>query len=549
MFVPAKRGMRFFSSLSSFALVVAGAHGQSFTIPASAPDAAALREAVALAQHGDERRALALVDEALERHPSAVLTLKLEAMLLEDLGRDEEAESAYEKALLVSPNDPELLLKVGTADLVKRRVAEAVPLLQRRTRLVAKDADGNYYLAQAYHLQGHPELALAAIRKALAAEPNNPAVQQKLGELLCSAGQYADAIPWLKKAQGADPTLGRINFDLAVATYDNMDLDAAADFATRQAQQQPSDLDNLLLLASIETKLGRWQEAETNLHRVLAARPEDAQALLALGHCQLELKDAAAAIATLQRSLAIDPTQVLAHYLLSRAYLLSGNAADAEHEAGLHREMMQHIAVAMPQSVARQGADLTDQARKLLEAGQEPAALHLFESSMKGAYVTRGSASMFVGATYLSLGDTQNAERMLRQALRLDPKTHGANTYLGVLALQQADLAQAESDFSAELALDPNQPLALAEMGEVRYRQGRWADAVDLLTRSKTSVPSLLYLLCDAEFREGKSQDADLTAETLMALSKGDPAIRAALRSLLLTNGQAALAARLSSTL
>jgi hypothetical protein len=47
----------------------------------------------------------------------------------------------------------------------------------------------------------------------------------------------------------------------------------------------------------------------------------------------------------------------------------------------------------------------------------------------------------------------------------IDPKTRDAHTYLGILALQQADLSRAEREFESELAMDPNHPLAMAELG------------------------------------------------------------------------------------
>lgn len=524
--------------------------GYAFAQKSSATADAALQqqlhEAVASAQHGDGQHALAVVNDVLQRRPAFIPALKLRGMLLEDSGQDTDAAAAYEQALKLSPNDADMLLKVGTLRLVAGKTDQALALLQHRVRLLPAEEEGNYYLAQAYHLNGNNEAALAAIRKSLQAAPNDVPVWQKYGELLCSAGQNDDALQWLKKAQAADPSLPRINFDLAVASLNTMDLQGAADYASTQAGLHPNDLDDLTLLASAQVKLAQWSDAEANLQRVLSARPNDAASTVALGQCELELKNDQAAIDTLQRALQLDPTQVLAHFLLSRAYAAQGNTAAARHEAALHREMMQHIAFAMPKAEARQEDELSGKARQLLESGNEAAALRLFETTLKGPAITRGTAWMSVGATYLAMGNTEAAERSLRHALQIDPKAHGTHTYLGLLALQQGNLAQAQTNFEAELALDPNHPLALGELGEVRYRQGRWNEAADLLVRSKTVVPSLLYMLCDAEFHLGKTQAADLTAEALVAYGKGEPAMLQSLESLLQRNGQTDLASHLA---
>ena len=46
--------------------------------------------------------------------------------------------------------------------------------------------------------------------------------------------------------------------------------------------------------------------------------------------------------------------------------------------------------------------------------------------------------------------------------------------------------------------------MAIAEMGEVRYHQGRWSDAAEQLAKSRTMTPELLYMLCDSYFHTGK---------------------------------------------
>jgi Tfp pilus assembly protein PilF len=518
----------------------------STVVPSDAAVTKQMHEAVAFAQRGDGQHALAVIGDVLSQHPTFVPALKLQGALLEDTGHDAEAAVSFQKALKYAPNDTEMLLKVGTNDLVSGHTDESIKLLERRVRAVPGDEEGNYYLAQAYHLRGNNDLALTAIRRALKTSPNDAPILQKYGELLCSSGENGEALQWLKKAKQADPSLARINFDLAIASYNSMDLKAAVEYASLEATLQPKDVDNLILLASVQVRLAQWQEAKENLQAALALRPDDAPSILEFGHCELELKNYQVAIDALNRSLELDPTQVQAHYLLSRAYNGLGNTAEAQHEAALHREMMQHVSFNVTKAETNRENSISDKARQLLADGHEAEALRLFEENTKGPYVTRGSAWVSVGATYLSLGNAEAAERSLQHAIELDSKTRGAHTYLGILALQQRNLSLAETNFEAELAIDPNHPLALGELGEVRYRQRRWAEASELLTRSKTTIPSLLYMLCDSDFQLGKTQAAELTAEALAAYGKNEPEIMQALTKLLRFNGQTALADRLA---
>jgi tetratricopeptide (TPR) repeat protein len=153
---------------------------------------------------------------------------------------------------------------------------------------------------------------------------------------------------------------------------------------------------------------------------------------------------------------------------------------------------------------------------------------------------------VFVGSLYLAAGDANDALRNLHRALEIDPTVRGAHTYAGMVALQQGELNTAEKEFAAELANDPNYLPAMAELGEVRYRQQRWADAADLLFRSKTKVAPLLYMLCDSYFHLGKMQEAELTAEVLAAYVHNDPETMRGLVDLASRNGESALAQRLT---
>jgi tetratricopeptide (TPR) repeat protein len=158
-------------------------------------------------------------------------------------------------------------------------------------------------------------------------------------------------------------------------------------------------------------------------------------------------------------------------------------------------------------------------------------------------------AYVFVGKLYLFQNETGDGLRCLRQALKLQPNVRGAHTNQGILALKLGDLSSAEKEFQAELVNDPSYQLAIAELGEVRYHQGRWSEAAEQLAKSKTTTPELLYMLCDSYFRLGKIADANLNAEAMAAYAKSKPAVMQGLIELLQRNQQTELANRLQTDL
>lgn len=542
---PANRLGAFF--LSAALLVAAGAAQN--TKPAQSPLTRQLQDALTLAQHGDQPKAMNLVLRLLEQHPDFAPAIKLKAMLLEESGRPSEAAASYEEALKLAPNDGDLLLKVGIYKLAGGQKEEAIKLLQRCTRILPADGDAQYYLAQAYHLSGQDDLALRAIRQSLKAEPGNISVWQKYGELLCGTGDCEAGLRWLLKAQHSDATLPRIDYDIAATDYKLMDLAGTAQYAARAALSQPNDVTALQLLATADVKLARWQEASNTFERILTFKPDDVEALLGLGQCEVELKNYPAAVDRLQSVLRLDPTRLLAHFYLSRAFAGMGKTAEAQHEAALHQLMMEQMTFVRSVESEKREDPIKAETRQLLAEHREADALQLYREHFKGTAATEADAHVFIGKLYLFMGDTEAGLRNLRHALEIQPTVRGAHTYEGILALKQGDLSTAENDFKAELANDPNYQVAIAEVGEVRYRQGLWSDAAEQLAKSRTTTPELLYMLCDSYFHLKKVSDANLTAETVAAYGRNNPEVMKELNELLIRNGQTELAQHLSANL
>lgn len=188
------------------------------------------------------------------------------------------------------------------------------------------------------------------------------------------------------------------------------------------------------------------------------------------------------------------------------------------------------------------------QVQQLLAANREDDAIHLYQEHFTGTPMTLADAYVFIGKIELLMGKTEDGLRSLHHALNVQPTVRGAHTNEGILALKLGDLSRAEEQFQEELANDPNYQIAIAEMGEVRYRQRRWSEAAELLAKSKTITPELLYMLCDSYFRLGKVQDANLNAEAAAAYARNRPEVVQSLAELLMRNGQTDLAKRLGTS-
>lgn len=256
------------------------------------------REALSLAQHNNAQGSLSILNQLLAQDPHFALALKLKASLLEDAGRTSDAASLYEEAVQYAPEDPDLLFKTGLYALMAGDRDKAISLLARCVRLAPKDGGAQFYLAQAYQLNGQTDLALSAIRESASLEPRNGDVLQKCGEYFLRAGKYPEALDCLMRAQKADATLPGIDYDVGAARYKLMDLAGAEKSLAQAVQTKPNGFDALDLLATVEIHLAKWDAASDLLRRALTIRPDDATALLGLGHCEVEREEYAAAVDT-----------------------------------------------------------------------------------------------------------------------------------------------------------------------------------------------------------------------------------------------------------
>lgn len=505
-----------------------------------------LHEALHLAEDGQPRQAYEKVNEILNAHPRYAPALKLKGMLLEGAGRGEEANASYAAALKITPNDPDLLYKVGVYQLIRGDRRQAIQLLEEYLKHEPKDGDALFYLAQAYHLTGQNDAALKTIKACLEVRKDDPQVWQKYGELLSGTGDHEGAMAWLSKAYKAEPSLPRIEYDLGVASFYTMDFDGAKAYAQKALSADPEDASALELLGAIEVKLADWVDARQVYEKLLALNAEDVAAQLGLGHSQLELKQTQDAIEVFRKLLQQDPSVALAHYYLSRAYAALGDSTQAQYEADLHHKLMDATSFEATALGAEQDRAAWEQAKKLLAVGNEVGALRVFTESESGVHATPGRPYFMVGALYMYLRQPEQGLKELKRALQLEPKVRGAHTYIGIYDLQQGRLDAAEGEFKAELANDPNYWNATAELGSIRYREQRWNEAIALLTKSHTRTPGLLIELCDAYFKTGKVQEAKITAEVVVVYARDDQSAIDDLLSLLKANGQEELADRIA---
>ncbi len=132
-------------------------------------------------------------------------------------------------------------------------------------------------------------------------------------------------------------------------------------------------------------------------------------------------------------------------------------------------------------------------------------------------------AHYLLGNILLKLGFPESAEAEYHTAVRLSPNQPRTYYYLA-LALRAEHKEKEEEPFLTKaISIDENYALAHCEMGRILLNQDRLPEAVAQLTKAtqqNASNEQAYYLLARAYERQGRTEDAEKTAQRLAAVRR-----------------------------
>lgn len=165
---------------------------------------------LAQAQHAQptpESRAAALlsVEQALSLRPAYAEALLFHGKLLQELGRLEEASSAYDASIRANDRIPETYFRRGVLAIGMENYDSAISDLGQATRLQPNFPEAFYWLGRAYYAEGRLESAASALRQAIALNGGYIDAIFYSGLVAEDLGQRADAISAYQTVIQLDP--------------------------------------------------------------------------------------------------------------------------------------------------------------------------------------------------------------------------------------------------------------------------------------------------------------------------------------------------------
>ena len=235
---------------------------------------------------------------AVGQYPNSSTLYQLLAVALFKKGLNEDARTAFRRAIELDPSVPQNYYDLALVNLSEKQYARAVGPLEAFLRLDPNNAEAHLLLGRAYHNLNRTVPALEQFKKALTLGPQLPLAHYHLGYAYQSQGNQKSALDEFKK----------------------------------EIELNPNFYDSYWLAGNIELERGKLEAAEDFYGKGIRLKPEGFQAHYGMGRALLAKKQAAAAATELRRALELKPDDVEAHYALARAYQQMGNAESARQE-------------------------------------------------------------------------------------------------------------------------------------------------------------------------------------------------------------------------
>ena len=440
-------------------------------------DAGVSKHATHLAQFvQDNEQALAAVQLWLEQEPDNVEANNTAAILLAGARRPVSAlpHMAFVARAGNQANFP--LLLQGFGQITPEQQSQLVQGLNELLVNFPEDPALLLTLALINTEFEQYEQALARLDRLFEVEPDQHQALLLEARILAQTGAPSP-FARIDRALKANPEDSRLRLEYA-RLLTTTDMEAARSQFEVLSVQAPGDADLLLSLALINREVGDDLEARAYLNKVLATGKRQDEAYYYLGR-----------IAEDQQQ----PAEALEHYMKigeSRQYLAANQRiGQILIEGGQIDASYAWFAKQRRQVPGRSEQLYGIEADILSTAGARLAAMAVLNAGIED-YPDSTSLRYARSMLGQQQDDLALMEADLRAILARDPNNATALNALGYTLADQTDrFDEAYKLISRALELDPGEPAILDSMGWVLYRQGKYDQAIEYLTRAYAAFP------------------------------------------------------------
>lgn len=278
----------------------------------------------ALLRTGDAAEAVAMLDRALARDGRHVPALVNRGSAYKALGDWAAADASLARALAIDPDRREAHIERVRVAILAGKVADAKRFSEEIAARWPERVDGWRWIGTVALESGDGDAAEAALTRAVALAPTDPASFADRSSARLRLGRIGDAVADAERAVALAPGVGPIRLRLAEALAAAGDPKAEAAFRTSLALE-PGRADAIVAFGSWLRDAGRDREAVAVYQRGPAGVPE---VQLGLGNALRALGDVDGARAAWQTALAARPAFVEAAHNVGASLCEAGQTVE-----------------------------------------------------------------------------------------------------------------------------------------------------------------------------------------------------------------------------
>jgi predicted CXXCH cytochrome family protein len=233
---------------------------------------------------GKPREAIAAYEHAVRLNPKSLNALRSLAAGLSADGQTSRAAEILKRAVQIAPADPIVWYRYGMLDMASGRASGAVEKIRKAIALDPSLPDQSRSLAEVLDKSGQPDLAQAALREALRADPYDDAAWDLAGRVLIGKGEMPEAFYDFERAVRLRPGYAPYLYDFALALVRGDRFDEAQQRAEAAVQADPNLADAHELLGGLFVRKRQLLEAAREYRRTVELQPASSRAHLRLGN-------------------------------------------------------------------------------------------------------------------------------------------------------------------------------------------------------------------------------------------------------------------------
>lgn len=230
-------------------------------------------------------RALSKAEAAEDAAATANTLVKL-GTLTRSLGRDAQAEEAFERAVAADPDSFEAQYNLGVSYLEGGRTRDALEPLERALSLSGERAEVHLALASAHDLLGEHAAALLHAEEALARLPAGELSTDArfiAGRALFRAGDNEAAAVELEQVVEERPSDAEAQLWSGLAAYQLGEYQTATRRFERAVQLDPASVESRVNLGASYLAAKQFSSAQSVYEQLIDQNPEDLESLYNLG--------------------------------------------------------------------------------------------------------------------------------------------------------------------------------------------------------------------------------------------------------------------------